>query len=92
LAGQVRHKTSIDLEQHLGRAVAQLAGDPERVLATGQPERRGGMPGLVGTSLCQIKVAQQGIPDPFGDIVVVERIAFGGAEDVLAASLSELGL
>ena len=59
-----------------------LSGDPLRVFAGGQPQRGRRMAGLIRTPRFESEKAEQGIPDPFGDIVVIQVLAVSGAENV----------
>lgn len=82
-AGEVGHVAGIDTEQHFGRRVAELCGDPLRAFAGGQPQGSRGVPALVGSARRQAQMPQQGMPDAVGDVLVIERRAVAGAEDVL---------
>ena len=84
LAREVRHVAAVDLEKHLRAGMPHLAGDPFRVLSRCQPQCGRGMSRLVRTSRFQPQVAQQGIPDPLGDVVVIERACVARAEYVFA--------
>src|SRR5690554_4778940 len=62
----------------------QKFGHALRRLTRGQPQRRCGMATLVRSALLEPQMTQQRVPDPVGDVLVVERLAEPVREDVLA--------
>ncbi len=78
--GQVGDVAAVDLEQHLGGGVSHLPGDPFGVLAGGQPEGGGRMPGLVRAPGRGAEIAQQRVPHALGDVVVIQRLALAVAK------------
>ena len=70
--------------------MTELPGDPLRVLAGREPERRCRVAHLVWPSQSQPEVPQQRVPDPFDEVLVVDRIALAVAEDVLRETARSL--
>lgn len=79
--GQVRDEPRVGLEQHRGVAMPQLPRDPLGVFTGGQPERGAGVARLVRAAGGEAEMAEQGIPDAVGEVVVVQGRAVGIAED-----------
>src|ERR1700676_2901225 len=75
LAREVRSEAGVNPKEHLRRGVAQLPGNPFRTFAARQPQGRRGVTRLVGTTLPQVKMPQQRVPDAVGEVVVIEGFA-----------------
>jgi hypothetical protein len=64
--------------------MTELPGDPFGRLAGRKPQRRRGVAHLVrAPAALQTQMAQKRKPDTVGEVLVVDRLAFAVAEDVL---------
>ena len=87
-AGDVRHEPRVGLEQHLGRGVTELSGDPFGVFAGSEPQGRRRVAHLVGAAKREIQVPEEGIPDSLGEVVELDRLAARPAEHEAGLSIS----
>lgn len=64
----------------------ELLGYPLGAFPCGQPERCRGVAGLVGPSTAQSQYEEGGVPDPFGDIAMIQRVAGVIAKDIVTVA------
>ena len=64
----------------------ELLGYPLGAFPGGQPERCRSVAGLVGPPPGQTQHEQGGVPDPFGDIAMIQRVAGVIAKDIVTVA------